>query len=263
MVIKILSLLFVAFSLTLSATAQLPGWKLVWSDEFNYTGSPDSTKWSYNVGGNGWGNGEKQMYIAHRLKNCRVENGKLIIEALKERVGDNAYTSARLVTQGKAEWTYGRIEVCAKIPAGRGSWPAIWLLRAAEPLKWPDDGEIDIMEHVGYDPGNIHATVHCARYNHLNGNQKTAITHVPDCNTTFHVYAVEWNSNIITAFVDGKKYFTYTNENTGKDAWPFNQPFYLILNIAVGGSWGGIKGIDDAAFPQRMEVEYVRVYKAI
>src|SRR5688572_10554602 len=136
------------------------GWNLSWSDEFNYNGLPDSTKWNYNVGGHGWGNNELQYYTKNELKNARVENGLLIIEARKEPFEGKNYTSARLVTKGKGDWQYGKIEVRARFSGGVGSWPAIWMLGSTTPLKWPDDGEIDIMEHVGYNPGKVHASVH-------------------------------------------------------------------------------------------------------
>ena len=254
-------LLLLSISFALSSYAQPKGMKLVWSDEFNYKGLPDSTKWGYDVGGEGWGNDEKQFYTAKALKNARVENGKLIIEAHKESIGNNHYSSARLITKGKGDWKYGRIDVKAKLPKGLGTWPAIWMLRTSAKLIWPDDGEIDIMEHVGYDQGVIHASTHCKKYYHIIGTQKTAITTVADCSETFHVYGLEWNADSISMFIDQKKYFTVKNEHMGNDAWPFDQPFHLLINIAVGGSWGGLKGIEDSIFPQRMEIDYVRVYQ--
>jgi beta-glucanase (GH16 family) len=235
--------------------------KLIWSDEFDKQGLPDALKWGYDVGGHGWGNQESQYYTSDRLENARVENGKLIIEARKEDFKGNKYTSARLVTKGKSEWTYGRFEIKAKLPSGTGTWPAIWLLSGVDPLVWPDNGEIDIMEHVGHNQGVIHSTVHCKKYNHVIGTQKGATLNVPDCSTDFHVYALDWNADSIRAFVDDKPYFSFANERTGHDAWPFANKMYLILNIAVGGGWGGQKGIDDTIFPQRMEVDYVRVYQ--
>src|SRR5437764_686523 len=147
--------------------------KLVWREEFNYTGLPDSSKWSYDVGAHGWGNNELQYYTNKRLENARVENGHLVIEARKEKWESSDYTSARIVTKKKADWQYGKLEVRAKIPAGVGSWPAIWMLASTNPLKWPDDGEIDIMEHVGYDQGRLHGSIHCKKYNHVIGTQKT------------------------------------------------------------------------------------------
>ncbi|GAC1441212.1 MAG: hypothetical protein NVSMB63_08610 [Sediminibacterium sp.] len=252
---------FIAVIFCLSTANAQQNRKLVWSDEFNYRGLPDSTKWSYDVGGKGWGNNELEYYTGKQRKNARVEKGRLVIEALKESVGSNAYTSARLVTKGKGDWKYGRIDVKAKIPKGRGTWPAIWLLGSTTPLKWPDDGEIDIMEHVGYDQGVIHASIHCKKYYHSIGTQKTATITIPDCSEVFHVYSLDWDAEAITMLIDNKPYFTFRNEHTGSDAWPFDKPFHLLLNIAIGGGWGGQKGIDDTIFPQRMEIDYVRVYQ--
>lgn len=234
---------------------------LVWSDEFNYKGLPDSTKWSYQVGGNGWGNQELQYYTDKKLSNARVENGYLIIEAKKEQTEKNAYSSARLVTKGKGDWRYGRIDVKARLPKGIGTWPAIWMLGSTTPLKWPDDGEIDIMEHVGYDQGAIHASTHTKKYYHTIGTQKTAITIVADCSEVFHVYSLDWDAETVTILVDNNPYFTFKNEHSGHAAWPFDGPMYLLLNIAVGGGWGGQKGVDDSIFPQKMEIDYVRVYQ--
>jgi len=236
-------------------------WQQVWSDEFNYNGLPDSTKWTYDVGGNGWGNNELQYYTQKRMENARVENGNLVIEARREPWQGKNYTSARLLTKGRADWQYGRIEVRARIPKGRGTWPAIWMLASNNPLKWPDDGEIDIMEHVGFDQGMIHGTIHCKKYNHVLGTQKGASIKVPDCSDQFHVYKVEWDSHSINISVDSNTYFSFPNENSGYDAWPFNNKMFLILNIAVGGNWGGQQGVDDSIWPQRMEIDYVRVWQ--
>jgi beta-glucanase (GH16 family) len=236
-------------------------WALVWSDEFNYTGLPDSTKWNYDVGGNGWGNNELEYYTKARWQNARVMNGNLIIELRKEKMDARDYTSARLVTKGKGDWKYGKIEVRAKLPRGLGTWPAIWMLGSATPFKWPDDGEIDIMEHVGFDPGVIHGSIHCQKYNHVIGTQKTSVIKVNDCMDEYHVYGLEWDSENITILVDDKKYFSFKNEHTGYDAWPFMQPMHLLLNIAFGGNWGGQKGIDDSILSQQMLVDYVRVYQ--
>lgn len=255
-------LIFFAAALSGNAQKSNAGWKLVWSDEFNYKGLPDSTKWTYDVGGHGWGNNELEYYTRAKKENARVENGHLIIEARKEKTDTLKYTSARLLTKGKASWQYGKIEVRAKLPAGRGSWPAIWML--AENMKrWPDDGEIDIMEHVGFHQGYIHGSIHCKSYNHVIHTQKTDTIHVPDCSVAFHVYSCEWNNDIMKIAVDGKVYFSFANEHKGYDFWPFDNKMDLILNIAVGGNWGGQQGVDDRAFPMRMEVDYVRVYQRL
>jgi beta-glucanase (GH16 family) len=237
------------------------GWNLVWSDEFNGSGLPDASKWGYDVGGSGWGNGEAQYYTEARTENARVENGNLVIEARREAYGGMNYTSARLVTRNKGDWTYGRMQVRALIPSGRGTWPAIWMLPTDWQYGgWPDSGEIDIMEHVGFDVNNVHGTVHTKAYNHMIGTQKGATTWVGDATTAFHDYVVEWTPDRIDFYVDSNRYYSFANEGTGSAAWPFDKRFHLILNIAVGGSWGGVQGIDDGAFPQRMLVDYVRVY---
>ncbi len=234
-------------------------YQLVWSDEFDVDGLPDNTKWGYDVGGWGWGNNELEYYTEAKPENARVENGNLIIEARLEKFDDKSYTSARLLTKNKAAWTYGRFEVKAKIPIGRGIWPAIWMLSANEPLHWPDDGELDIMEAVGFDPNVIHATVHNKVYNGANGTQKGSELFVKDAADSFHVYSMEWTNRKIIFAVDNNIYFTYTEGPSG--SWPYINYFFMILNVAVGGNWGGQQGVDDTAFPQKMLVDYVRVYQ--
>lgn len=255
---SVFALLFALAACSDSAPEKRP---LVWSDEFDYQGLPDSTKWNYDLGGHGWGNNELQFYTKERLQNARVENGLLIIEAHREEWENRGYTSARLVTRGKAEWQYGRIEVKARIPEGRGSWPAIWMLGATQRLTWPNDGEIDIMEHVGYNPGFIHSSIHCKKYYHSIGTQRTDTIFVPDFSKNFHVYAIDWSKDSIKAEVDGEVYFRFANERTGYEAWPFDNKMYLLLNLAVGGNWGGAKGVDSTFWPRRLEVDYVRVYQ--
>lgn len=253
-------------SLTVSPVLAQGGGELIWSDEFEGDGLPDPTKWRYDVGGGGWGNNEAQFYTEEREENARVEDGVLIIEARKEpwpsaRNPQNEYTSARLLTKGFGDWRYGRIEVRAKIPAGRGTWPAIWMLPTGNAYgTWPRSGEIDIMEHVGFDMGTVHGSLHSLANNWLTGTQPTGSTVVPDVDTAFHVYAVEWNPDSIRFLIDGTAYYTADNPGTGWKAWPFDQPFHLILNLAVGGFWGGQEGIDPDAWPARLEVDYVRVY---
>jgi beta-glucanase (GH16 family) len=244
------------------------GWKLVWSDEFDYSGLPDPEKWSYDVGTgeDGWGNQELQYYTEKRLKNARVEGGKLIIEAHQEKMESGEYTSARLVTKGKASWTYGRFEIRAKLPDGVGTWPAIWTLPVDWNLGrgiWPDVGELDIMEHVGYETGIIHATAHSKAYHYQwqSEAQRTASVTVENVESEFHTYGMEWEADEVRWYVDGEEFYKYTNEGSGWEAWPYNRDFYLLLNLAVGGAWGGVKGIDGDAFPQRMEIEFVRVYQ--
>lgn len=252
------------FGMALAAlTAQRKENKPVWADEFNYTGAPDSTKWGYDLGSsNGWGNNELQYYT-NAIKNARVENGRLIIEAHRDSLGGMAFTSARVVSRTKGDWQEGRIEVKARLPRGKGTWPAIWMLPTDWKYgDWPASGEIDIMEHVGYDPGVIHGTIHTEAYNHTRQTQKEGKITVPDAQDAFHVYAVEWRKNKMDFFVDDKRYHTVIRDS--KDdwrGWPFDQRFHLIMNIAVGGNWGGKMGIDPSIWPQRMEIEYVRVFK--
>lgn len=236
------------------------GRKLIWSDEFNGKGLPDSLKWNYDVGGNGYGNSEAQFYTKDRLENARMENGNLVIEARKENWNNNKYTSARLLTKGKFSFQYGTIEVRAKLPKGRGTWPAIWMM-SEKMKKWPDDGELDIMEHVGFNPGYIHASVHTKKYNHIRGTQKTDTLIVKDVSEKFHVYKADWTPEKIEVYIDDQKFFTYENKEKTYEAWPFDQPYFIILNLAIGGFWGGKEGIDDHIFPQKYYIDYVRVYQ--
>lgn len=231
---------------------------LVWSDEFDYTGVPSPESWNYDLGGGGWGNNELQNYTNHP-DNSRVQDGKLIIQAIKE---DGYWTSARLVTKNKVDFLYGRMEVRAKIPTGIGTWPAIWMLpKDWKYGDWPASGEIDVMEHVGYEPGVIHATVHTEAYNHAIGTQVGTSVTVPDFAAAFHDYTIEWTADKVDVYVDDQKYFTFNNDQTGNSAtWPFDKRFHLILNIAIGGNWGGKLGIDSTLNAATMEIDYVRIY---
>jgi beta-glucanase (GH16 family) len=261
-----LFLLGIVALFSLDFTAR-PERKLVWSDEFDYKGLPDPAKWGYDLGDGcpdvcGWGNNEAEFYT-NDLKNARAENGNLIIEARKEAKGGKEFTSARLVSKNKGDWRYGRIEVRAKLPRGRGTWPAIWMLSTDWKYGgWPASGEIDIMEHVGYDPGVIHGTLHSDKYNHVKKTQQEGKHTVPDCQDAFHVYAVDWSENKIDFYIDERMYHS-VKRNTADDfkGWPFDQRFHLILNIAVGGNWGAVKGIDESIWPQQMLVDYVRIYQ--
>ncbi len=236
--------------------------ELVWSDEFDYEGLPDSEKWSYKEGGNGWGNNELQYYTKNRKENAYVADGNLVITAHKEPFHTNHYTSARLVTKNKGDWKYGKIAVRAKLPEGLGTWPAIWMLPTLDRrLDWPKDGEIDIMEHVGYNQGMIYGTIHTKKYNHMIGTQKSDSILVNDAHTAFHVYAITWDKDQITWSVDDEEYLTLKKGNEGENGWPFDKEFHLILNLAVGGNWGGKMGIDDSIWPQQLIVDYVRVYQ--
>jgi beta-glucanase (GH16 family) len=243
------------------------GRTLVWADEFNYQGLPDSSKWSYDSGDGcpnlcGWGNNELQYYTVRRAANARVRDGLLVIEASQESFASRSYTSARLVSKGKGDWRYGRIEVRADLPSGIGTWPAIWMLPSDWTYgAWPASGEIDIMEHVGFAADSIYGSVHTASYNHLRGTQRTNGIYVPDAEDAFHVYAIEWTPERIDFFVDDIRYHAFVNEKTGFEAWPFDQRFHLILNLAVGGNWGGMKGVAEGIWPQQLRVDYVRVFQ--
>jgi beta-glucanase (GH16 family) len=250
-----------------TSNAQTQFTKLVWADEFNYNGLPDSVKWSYDKGNGcpdicGWGNNELQYYTHKRLQNARVKKGKLIIEARKEIFENAKYTSARLVSKSKGDWKYGRIEAKAKLPAGRGMWPAIWMLPTKwEYGGWPHSGEIDIMENVGYWPDSALSTIHTGAYNGMINTQKTQGVNRNDLSKVFHVYAVEWTENTLSFFIDNVMYHQFKNDHTNSEAWPFDKDFHVLLNVAVGGNWGGKYGVDDSIFPQKMEVDYVRVYQ--
>ena len=239
---------------------QVPaGWSLVFADEFDTAGTPDPAKWGYELGY--IRNNEKQYYTS-RSENARIEGGNLVIEGRKEAYQAYGYTSASINTRGRFEFLYGRVEVRAKLPTGVGTWPAIWMLGTnIGQVGWPACGEIDIMENVGFDPLRIHASVHTAAYNHTIGTQKSANVTIANPSEDFHVYAMEWYADHIDVFVDGQKYFTFRNEGTGSRAWPFDKPHYLLINLAIGGGWGGQKGIDDLRFPHRYLVDYVRIYQ--
>lgn len=241
--------------------------QLVWSDEFEKDGAPDSTKWNFDIGDGcpdncGRGNNELQYYTRDP-KNVRVENGHLVIEARQDSLGGKAFTSTKIVSREKGDWLYGRFEIRAKLPRGKGTWPAIWMLPTDWKYGgWPASGEIDIMEHVGYDPGVVHGTIHTEAYNHIRQTQKEGKITIPDAQDDFHVYTVDWFEDKMAFYVDNELY--HTVERDPKDdykGWPFDQRFYLIMNIAVGGNWGGAQGVDPAIWPQRMEIDYVRVYQ--
>jgi len=253
--------LFITLALSLSIGKPLfsqESFQLIWSEEFDYSGPPAPAYWSYDIGDHGWGNNEQQNYTDSQ-ENSIVQDGKLIIKAIKH---DRSWTSARLVTKNKVDFLYGRIEIRAKLPAGTGTWPAIWMLSTdREYGGWPSIGEIDIMEHVGYDPGKVHATVHTGAYNGSMGTQIGNSIMVPDYATSFHTYGLEWNADKLDFYLDDIKYFTYINDKTGNIAsWPFNTRFHLILNIAIGGNWGGSKGIDPGLTDATMEIDFVRLY---
>lgn len=240
------------------------GWICIWADEFSGT-AVDETKWNFEVNGDGGGNGELQYY---RRENATVADGFLAITAKSENYLGKLYTSARLTTKYKGSFENVRVVVRAKMPSGRGTWPAIWMMPLMNSYGgWPDSGEIDIMEYVGYDPDTIHCTIHTDIFNHNLGTQLGYSKDLPNAETEFHDYELVWSPGHLEGHVDGTKYaeFNYvaalTKDYFYHQAFPFDSPFFLILNLAVGGSWGGAQGVDPTIFPTALEVDYVRVYK--
>jgi beta-glucanase (GH16 family) len=235
-------------------------WQLVWSDEFNHQGLPDKTKWDYEVGF--VRNHESQYYTRERQENARVENGNLVIECKKEHLQPEQgksveYTSASLTS--RTNWLYGRIEMRAKLPEGKGVWPAFWTLGTNRTqVGWPGCGEMDIMEFVGKDANHIHGTVHYAVDGKHHSNTGKLETARPF--DDFHIYAVEWYSDRIDFYFDNQKYHTVQINDAGKGGNnPFRKPHYLIVNLALGGSWGG--PFDDAMLPKQYLIDYIRIYK--
>ncbi|HEY6915853.1 MAG TPA: glycoside hydrolase family 16 protein [Paludibacter sp.] len=240
-------------------------WNLVWDDEFDYIGLPDPVKWSFETAGNktGWGNNEDQHYTDKDSTNAWVSNGVLTITARKVKMGRKKYTSARLNSQGKGDWLYGRFEVRAKLPTGRGTWPAIWMLSTDWAYGgWPESGELDIMENVGFMPDTLVFSAHTKAYNHIMHTQKTKRILYYGTSDAYHVYAMEWEKEQIRFYVDDYLTLTVNNEHKTFAEWPFDRPFHLILNLAIGGFWGGEKGIDNSIFPCRFDIDYVRVYQS-
>jgi beta-glucanase (GH16 family) len=233
--------------------------RLLWAEEFDYEGLPDPEKWGYEVGNRR--NREWQYYTWGRKENAWVADGVLTITASDETFENNKYTSASITTADKYYMQYGTIEVRAKLPKGRGTWPAIWMLgkNYNEGVAWPKCGELDLMENVGFDPNRIHATVHTAKRNHVSKTESTNSIELADP-WTFHDYKMTWTPDLITFFIDGVEVHAYPNDGGGVDTWPFDQPMYLILNLAIGGTWGGQQGVDDAIFPASYQIDYVRIY---
>lgn len=234
------------------------GYTLVWNDEFDYEGLPDASLWKYQTGDGGWGNNELQDYVAGSYNGeniADVSNGTLKIHAKK--IGGKV-RSVRM--NSRKGWTYGYIEASIKLPSGLGTWPAFWMM-PSNYTAWPRDGEIDIMEEVGYNANYCSSTIHCTAYN----NGGTAIEHaerfVSGAQTSFHTYAMEWTAQKMTFYQDGKSILTYNNNGGGYSYWPFDNPFYIILNLAWGGSWGGARGVDESCLPATMEIDYVRVFQ--
>lgn len=243
-----------------------PQWELHWSDEFNYNGMPADSLWQFDLGDGcpslcGWGNNELQYYTQDSL-NVRVSNGLLIIEALKDSVSPKGYTSARIKSKAPYDIKYGKIDIRLKNPEGKGVWPAVWMLPTKNFYgQWPKSGEIDIMEHVGYNPDSIFGTVHTEAYNHTKSTQKSGSFYLPSNETSFHTYSMEWSSEKIDLFIDNQKYFTFKDDNKSYKEWPFSKDFQLIMNVAVGGDWGGKMGVNPELNNMKMEVDYVRVYR--
>jgi beta-glucanase (GH16 family) len=240
-------------------------YELVWSDEFDYKGPPDPKKWENQTGGNGWGNNELQFYT--NGDNAYADGEKLIITARKENAGGREVTSARIRTANKGDWLYGKFEVCAKVPTGLGTWPAVWMLPTDWKYGgWPASGEIDIMEHVGYNPDALVMSIHTESYNHVKQTQKSKSVKLPGMTDNFHVYAVEWLPDKINFFYDGKLQFTYKpgaiKDNPTYKEWPFDRRFHILINLAFGGNWGGARGVNYDILPVTYEIDYVRVYQS-
>jgi len=242
------------------------GYELVWQDEFNDSRDangkaalPNSAEWWYETGNGGWGNNELENYIPaiSGTDTCaKISDGTLKIIAQKS---GSEVLSVRMNTS--ESWTYGYFEARLKLPVGKGTWPAFWMM-PKNFTSWPGDGEIDIMEEVGYRPNWVSTTIHCTAYSTLNGQQKSAETYVSTAQTKFHVYAVEWTSDYIKGYVDGKLFYEFDNDHKGNnDTWPFNNPFYLKLNLAWGGNWGGAQGVDESVLPATYEIDYIRVFQ--
>ena len=276
LIVKYFILMMLSFMLLITDSIA-SDWKLIWADEFNYKGLPDSTKWGYEVGF--VRNNEMQYYTRNRAENARVENGSLIIEGRKESYQNPKYkaasknwmenreyaqyTSASIITLNKMQWKYGRIEIRAKLPQGKGVWPAIWALGVnMSKVGWPQCGEIDIMEFVGHDPDKVYATVHYGVGNQGKHTSNGGNIETKAPSDDFHLYTMEWNSNKIDFFFDNTKYFTFNFDNAQDNAEEqFRKPFYLLMNLALGGAWG--REIDDSIFPQKYLIDYVRIYKNI
>ncbi|MBN2299761.1 MAG: glycoside hydrolase family 16 protein [Acholeplasmataceae bacterium] len=238
-------------------------YQLVWSDEFNGD-ELNMSNWKHEIGGSGWGNNELQYYT-DRSDNSYVQNGSLFIKLIKESYEDNNYTSARLVSKDLQDFKYGKFEISAKLPRGKGTWPAIWMMPTSSYYGvWPNSGEIDIMEHVGYDFGNVHHSIHTEFFNHPLNTQKSGSDYYENLDTIFHKYSLEWLPDKLMFYVDDQIKFTYdvnAYDCVKKGHWPFDKDFFVILNLAFGGFWGGAQGIDSSLTEATFEIDYVRVYQ--
>ena len=247
----------------------IKSWTLVWIDEFNGAGgsAPDASQWAYDTGGKGWGNNELECYT-NRLQNAQIQGGNLVITAQKENITcsdgvSSNYTSARLKTQGLFSQAYGRFEARIKIPTGQGVWPALWMLgNNITTAGWPACGEIDIMENIGKEPGTVHGSLHGPSTTSPTSDATSTFTLPAGQNLAdaFHLYAVEWEPGVVRFYVDTNLYATFTQSRwPAGGSWVFDHPFFILLNVAVGGNWPGSPD-STTVFPQQMLVDYVRVY---
>jgi len=238
------------------------GYTLVWQDEFEGTSNQlNAADWTHEVKNSGWVNHELQNYVNQKTPEgqlvTEVKNGTLRITARKE---NGKIYSGRVYAKVKQGWTYGYIEASIKLPKGKGTWPAFWMM-PVNFKSWPADGEIDIMEEVGYHPDYVSSSLHANAHVHSNNTQVTHEMKCPGAEGEFHTYAILWTAKNITTYVDGKVQLSYDNKGLGRDDWPYDDPFYVILNLAWGGDWGGAQGVDESALPCTMEVDYVRVFQ--
>ena len=237
------------------------GYHLVWRDEFDEGTQLNKADWTHEAKNSGWVNNELQNYVNNTSPSgayvTEISDGALQIHCFKE--GSKVY-SGRVYAKVKSGWQYGYVEARIKLPKGKGTWPAFWMM-PVNFKSWPDDGEIDIMEEVGYHPDYVSSSLHAKSHVHSNGTQVTHEMLCKGAEGEFHVYAMEWTHENITTFVDGKKQLSYDNRGLGHDDWPYDAPFYVILNLAWGGDWGGAQGVDESALPVTMEVDYVRVFQ--
>ena len=237
------------------------GYQLVWHDEFDEGTELNKVDWTHEVQNSGWVNHELQNYVNHTTPKghnvTEIMDGKLQIHCFKE---DGKVYSGRVYAHVKEGWKYGYIEASIKLPKGKGTWPAFWMM-PVNFRSWPADGEIDIMEEVGYHPDFVSSSLHANAHVHSNNTQVTHEMYCKGAEGEFHTYAIEWTAQNITTYVDGKVQLSYDNRGLGRDDWPYNDPFYVIFNLAWGGDWGGAQGVDESALPATMEVDYIRVFQ--
>ena len=243
-----------------SLFSQSSDWKLIWSDEFTKDGPPDSTYWKHETGCSI--RNKEAQYYSKDITNAYCKSGILSIQAKQETVGNCTITSASLITKGKFQFQYGKIEIKAKIPKGRGTWPALWMM--ADQSKygtWPKNGEIDLLESVGWDTNRVHFNIHTAKYNHTLNTNKGNNVYVRNLYEVYHIYSLEWYPDVLIFKMDDAETFRFKKESDDPAVWPYDRPFYLLMNLAMGGGWGGMKGIDPSVLPAKFEIDYVRVYQ--